>query len=72
MARIKIILEDDNGNVINKQELNYDLDLEDGKFSSLEDEVDKFKKASSKEVTSLLLNQMQKELSTKKKLKGGA
>lgn len=72
MARIKIILEDDQGNVINSKELNYDLNLQDGKFHTLEGEIDKFKKSSSKEITALLLTQMQKELKSQKKNEGWA
>ena len=71
MARIKIIIEDDAGNIINSKELNYDLNLQDGKFHTLEGEVDKFKKSSSKEITALLLEQIQNERRLKKKPKAG-
>jgi len=71
MARIKIIIEDDEGNQLNSQELQYDLNLADGKFHTLEGEVDKFKKSSSKEITAMLLEQLQKTSTSKKNRKAG-
>lgn len=61
-------IEDDLGQVIHTEQLHFDLNLSDGRFSTLEGEVDRFKKKASKEVTAVLLAQAQKEFIEKKKL----
>lgn len=71
MARIKIILEDDNGAVLTSETLSYALDLKSGNFHTLEGEVEHFKKRASKEVMSILLQELQKQHSAEKKKKVG-
>lgn len=66
MARITLTIEDDNGQVISTEQFRYDLNLQDGRFSTLEGEVDRFKKQASHEVTAFMLAQLQKEFLEKK------
>jgi hypothetical protein len=66
MARIILTIEDDNGQVVSKEHFQYDLNLEDGRFSTLEGEVDRFKKQASREVTAFMLAQLQKQFLEKK------
>jgi hypothetical protein len=66
MARIKIIIEDDFGNVLTQEQFAYDIDLSDGRFSTLEQSVEEFKKRSSKEVSKVLLSYQQDQFIEKK------
>jgi hypothetical protein len=71
MARITLTIEDDNGQVISAEQFRYDLDLHDGRFSTLEGEVDRFKKQASQEITAFMLAMLQKEFLEKKNTKAG-
>jgi hypothetical protein len=66
MAKIKIIIEDDAGNVLNETPFEYTIDLLDDRFSTLEKAVDDFKKGSSKEVSKFLLSHQQTTFIKKK------
>lgn len=66
MARIRIIIEDDFGNVLTQEQFAYDIDLSDGRFSALEQSVEEFKKRSSKEVSKVLLSYQQDQFIEKK------
>jgi len=68
MSKIKIIICDDNDNIINEKEIfQYNLNIPNGLFSEIEGEVDEFKKRSSKEITQFLLEHFQKEFIREKK-----
>ncbi len=66
MARIKIIIEDDNGQKINEEDIVYQLKISDGKFHTLEGEVDAFKKVAVAKITASLLEHEQNKLTQKK------
>jgi hypothetical protein len=69
MAKIEITIKDDDGNVINEQELfHYHLDLKRERFTDIEDAVEEFKRLSSKEITSFILAHIQDKFVRKKKL----
>ena len=71
MARIKILIEDDNGEKLHEKELTYHLDLKDTSFNALEGAVEKYKQRSSEELMQVLLEQSQTAfLSEKKTTKG--
>lgn len=70
MAKIRIIISDDNDKIINEREIfHYNLNIPNGLFSEIEGEVDDFKKRSSKEITQFLLEHFQQEFTREKKLK---
>ena len=71
MARIILSIEDDEGKVISVERLQYELNLDDGRFSTLEGEVDRFKQRASHEITALLTATLQETFLEKKSTSGG-
>jgi len=68
MATIEIIIKADNGKIINKlQPFVYDLNLDKKRFSDIEGAIDIFKKKSSNELTTFLLEKMQQDFIKEKK-----
>lgn len=71
MAKIKIILEDDNGQILNEEAFVYDLKIAGGNFNDLEGEVARFKQESSAKITTTFLGHLQNEITKKKSPKDG-
>jgi len=70
MAKIRIIISDDNDKIISEKEiLEYNLNIPNGLFTEIEGEVDEFKKRSSNEITQFLLEHFQQKFIREKKLK---
>lgn len=67
MARIKIRIEDDNGELITAKEFSYVLNSSDGQFNTLEGEVDRLKKDCSAKITATLFEYHQEKFVAKKK-----
>ncbi len=68
MAKIEIIIRDDNGTIINEgKTLEYNLGLGKEKFTDIEDAVEQFRIQCGKEITEFLLYQAQQKFIKEKK-----